>query len=240
MKLVKACIALAAFAALLVVPSIASATSPQLQHPTGIAAQGWTEAGAGKGLLIQGTNVKHSNTPTETVMTTSIGNVECTTATLTGELAKNKETEIWGDITTAEFKGTPGVTPHTSHCKSPIGNVTITPSHSTNPTHEGVASLPWCVTAKGNEDTFTVRGGKCHEAARSLTFTMDTPIGVCAYQKASVTGTYTTHASAAIATISGQEFTKVTGSAFCPGSGKLDMAFTLETDTAEPTDVYIK
>lgn len=89
-------------------------------------------------------------------------------------------------------------------------------------------------------DKFTVRGGKCSEAARSLLFTLDSAIaGTCTYQKASVIGTYTTHPAAAVLTIQNQTFTRVTGGNFCPPEGSLDMAFTLETDEASPQDAYI-
>jgi hypothetical protein len=55
-----------------------------------------------------------------------------------------------------------------------------------------------------------------------------------------VTGTYTTDPAAAIGTIVNQEFTKITGGMFCPASGKVDMAFTLESDDAKPLDFYIR
>ena len=241
MKLVKACIAMAAFAALFVVPSVASAI--QLTHPTGTT--------AAVGTLIQGTNVAHSTTGINTVMRTPLGNIECATATLTGKIVKNAAngTHVVGTIETAEFRGTPkpeGAHENTGHCTAPggFGTTTVTPNHTTNPVHPaGVGSLPWCITA-GSKDEFSVYGeaeGSCTSGAtRPLVFTLHTTLlGACTYSKASVTGTYTTHSAAAITTISGQEFTKVTGSGFCPATGKLDMAFTLETDTATPTDVYI-
>lgn len=232
MKLIRVSIALAAFAALFVMPSIATALSPELTHPTGVTIP--------PGELIEAENVAHSTTPTEVVLTTPLGKVECTTATFTGEVETNNNGHIAGNITTAEFNGTPGVKPHTSHCKSPFGNITVTPSHSANPLHNGIGSLPWCITANELNDKFTVRGGKCSEIARPVTFTLHTPVGVCAYQKASVVGTYTTHPSDAILTVIDQEFTKVTGSAFCPANGKLDGAFTLRTDTPNDTEpIYI-
>jgi hypothetical protein len=242
MKLFKACIAMAAFAAIFVVPSVASAGAT-LTHPTGISALGWTEAGSGKGLKVQATNVAHAQTSKITKMALPTGGaVECETATLTGELAKNKEGEVWGDITTAEFRGRPSQPEpekHGIHCDSPFGKVTVTPSHTVNPVHNGVASLPWCIEA-GNEDVFVVTGGACHQPERPLTFTLDTPIGECEYWKQGVIGTYTTHPNAALLTIKDQEFKKTTGSAFCPASGKLTMAFTLEDDTGgTPKDVYI-
>lgn len=239
MKLVKACIAMAAFAALFVVPSVASAI--QLTSPTGTTAP--------VGTLIQGTNVAHSKTSVVTVMTTGAGNIECAKATLTGELTKNAANGaiVEGNVTTASFSGTPSE-PASAHCTAPggFGTTTVTPSHTSDTKHEYAAgkestSLPWCIKAEA-EDVFTVRGGKCSEESRPLVFSLHTTLlGTCTYSKASVSGTYTTHPNAAIVTISGQEFTQVTGSAFCPPTGKLDMAFTLETDPASgsPSDVYI-
>jgi hypothetical protein len=237
-KLIKTCIAVAAFAAFLVVPSIASA-APTLTAPTGTHLAGSTEAGTGNGAKIQGTNVAHDATAQHTLMTIpGVGNVTCNTATLTGEVAKNKEGEVWGNITTAEFRGRVGDL-HGPDCSSPLGNTTVTPSHTVNPTHNNIHSLPWCVTAKGNEDTFTVRGGGCHEAARPLTFVLHVGGLACSYEKASVTGKYTTHPNAALLTINKQNFTEFTSNIFCPNEGALDMAFTLETDTGNPQDAYI-
>lgn len=233
MKLLKACIALAAFAAIFVVPSVASA-SPELTAPTGTTYSG----------NIIATNVAHSTTSEITKMVTAIGNIECATATLTGEVETNSGTHIAGNITTAEFFGKPGVKPHGAHCFGGFGgNTTVTPNHTVNPEHNGVKSLPWCVTANELNDKFSVRGGKCSEIARPLTFTLHTAsVGSCGYEKASVTGTYTTHPADAILTIENQEFKKITGGAFCPGSGKLTMAFTLTEDLAgnvEGNPIYI-
>lgn len=241
MKLFKACIALAAFAALFVVPSVASA-SITLTAPTGTVYNG----------NIIATNVAHANTATETVMTTSLGDLKCTTATITGKVVVNNGTHVVGTIETAEFRRTAGSATDTSHCTAPggLGTVTVTPSHTSNPSHTptgGTAhsSLPWCITA-GGEDSFTVygeAGGSCTSGStRPLTFTLHSSVlGTCAYEKASVTGTYTTHPAGVTATINNQEFKRITGSGFCPSSGKLDMAFTLTTDIngVEGEDVYI-
>lgn len=240
MKLIKACIAMAAFAALFVVPSVASAL-PELTHPTGTRAP--------VGTLITATNVEHTGTSKILKMTIPGFEqpVECATATLTGELTSNTGNHIAGNITTAEFYGKPGEATHGVHCTGPLGNVTVTPSHSTNPCHTPTGgsahcSLPWCVTATGEKTEFTVRGGKCSEAARPITFTLHTALlGACSYQKASVTGTFTRHPADAIMTITNQNFTRLTttGSAFCPGEGALDMAFTLGTDPDDTKPLYI-
>jgi hypothetical protein len=240
MKLFKACIVLAAFAALFVMPTIASA-SPELTHPTGTTATGDHETtaltGKDEGITIEATNVSHSTTAKNTVMTTGLGNLECATATLTGTLITNTGTKIEGEISTAQFNGTPG-TPAAAHCSAPggLGTVTFTPSHTSNP----AGGLPWCVIAEGLQNKFIVRGGTCTEVARPLKFTLHSALlGACVYEKAQVEGTYTTHPVDAIMTITEQEFKKISGSGFCPGSGKLDMAFTMFTDGKPTEPIYI-
>jgi hypothetical protein len=226
----QACIALAAFVAVFIAPSATSA-SPELTAPTG------TQASVGT--FVQATNVKHLEPNKAIRLTTSIGNVECNEATLTGELTSNTGSHIAGNITTAEFRGKPSE-PASQHCASPFGNVTVTPNHTTNPSHNGVSSLPWCITANTADDKFTVRGGKCSEAARNIVFTLHTALyGTCTFQMASVTGTYTTHPNVAVLSIQNQMYTRITGSNFCPGNGILDMAFTLESDDEQPQDLYV-
>jgi hypothetical protein len=221
MRLVKACIALAAFAAIFVIPSMASAAL-ELTHPTG------TRAPVGTKILA--TNVEHSTTKTPTVLTTNIGNVECTKATITGELTKNNGTEVEGTITTAEFGGTPGLTT-TGHCKGSglLGEkITPTPSH----TSDEDKSLPWCMKAE-KEDIFRVWGeGKTCAEKREVTFTLHGAI-TCTYQAPEVIGTYTTHPAEAIVTVNKAAFLRsASSSAFCPKEGFLDLAFTLATDKA--------
>lgn len=241
MKLVKACIALAAFAALFVVPSVASA-SLELTAPTGTRYKGSVIA----------TNIKlPPENKVHTLFTTNIGTVTCDLATLTGSVLTDEtdspfNKHVLGEITTAEFKGK-----ESANCTSPVGNVTVTPNHITNPSHTpsgGVAhaSLPWCITAE-KEDRLLVwgrtSGETCHapKNTQAPTFTLHTAIaGTCSYEKEIVgplTATYRTHTSTvgdeddAIATVdAGQTFKKITGGAFCPGTGSLDMSFTLTTD----------
>lgn len=233
MRLVRACIAMAAFTAIFVVPSVASA-SPELTHPTGTTVP--------KGTPITATNVAHAGTPAFGKLALPGGGaVECATATMTGEVHANAGNDITGNITTVEFKGeTNPVNHNTADCSSPLGKVQVTPNHTTNPTHNGVGSLPWCIRANTPDDTFTVRGGSCTEVSRPITFTLHvTGVTSCSYQKASVGGTYTTHPNVAILTVSGEKFTKTTGSIFCPNEGTLTLAFTLETDNEKKEDLYI-
>lgn len=232
-KVIRSVIGLVALAAFAVLPSMATA-SPELVNLLGMKVP--------VGTNFQATNVAHAATSAIVKITLPDGKViECQTGFMTGKIIKNSGTHIEGEITAAEFSGTPGVTPHTGHCKSPLGNVTVTPNLATNPAHEGHPSLPWCITAANNKDQFEIKGGKCGGMALPLTVAIHSPAsGLCSYSTASVTGTYTTDPAAAIGTIINQEFTKITGGVFCPPNGKLDMAFTLEEDVASPFDFYIR
>jgi hypothetical protein len=229
MKLLKACIAMTAFAALFVVPSVASAI--QITHPTGTTAP--------VGTKIMATNVAHSATAKHTLLNGSFGKITCSQATLTGELVKNVAggSHVVGKISTAEFRGQEG-NEEGAHCSSPLGNVTVTPNHTTNPIHPaGVSSLPWCVTA-GKEDVIEIFGeveGNCTNGKkRAIFFTLHFGSFSCTYSKEVVSGTYTTHPSDAVGTVSKQLFKRVTsGSIFCPAEGELFLAFTLTTDVKE-------
>lgn len=227
MKLIKACIAMAALAALSVVPSLAQGVV--LTHHTGTVAP--------VGTLIEAKNVAHTNTTTQTVFTTSIGNVTCTSATLTGVVTKNKEGVGQGEITTANFAGTI-FTSTTGHCSGNFimgEKVTLTPSH----TSDEDKSLPWCVTANNAKDEFFVKGGACGGVARPVTFTIHGNL-TCTYEAAEIRGTYTTHPADAIGTISAQEVERsANSSSFCPPNGTLDMAFTIFTDGKPNEPFYL-
>jgi triacylglycerol esterase/lipase EstA (alpha/beta hydrolase family) len=242
MKLVKACIAMAAVAAFFVVPSVASAI--QLTSPTG------TTAAL---INIQATNVEHAGTKKHTLLSGGFGSVTCEKATLTGTLKTNTSggAHVVGEITSADFREGGSTT---AHCTSPLGDVTVTPNNTpTNPVHEGVGSLNWCITAgAGNEFKVWGKVAGCtglNPVKRKIFFVLHFKSGFsCTYGAATndIVGTYTTHSAAAIVTINGGEkatFNRVTsGSIFCPSGGELFMAFTLETDPApgtNPTDVYI-
>ena len=63
-----------------------------------------------------------------------------------------------------------------------------------------------------------------------MEFTLDSStVGECAYYDEWVNGTFSTGSSGDL-TVSEQEFVKIVGSGFCPGSGKLDMTFSLWTE----------
>jgi hypothetical protein len=220
-KLMTACMALVAFAALAVMPAVASATNdPDVTYPTGT-------------LLAAGSTLKATNVG-ETLMTDTSGNVltRCTAATMTGTLTKNNGTEVEGNVSSATFSGTGSE----GRCTATFGNSTVDPKPATN-------GLPWCLrsTPAMATDEMQLRGNECSKAARPIRFLLNTSVGECAYERASaVVGTYTTDLSGqdATVTVTKQLFSAVAGTNgfFCPAEGLLDMTFTLErdTETAEP------
>jgi hypothetical protein len=194
-KILAICAALVAFAAL---PAMASA-SPVLQNSG-------TTVATGSG--IKATNVGN------TVMTTSLGSVECSTSTMAGTLVTNSGTLIEGNIESAAFSGTG----ENGKCTGPFGDVTVT-----------VPSLPWCIKTTKTMHQIEIRGGKCSEAPRAVTFILHSSFGECKYTRASVLGTLTTGGTQAHLTASGVEFAGETNPFGCPSSGKLDMTYKLET-----------
>jgi hypothetical protein len=214
-KMIGAVVALAlvAFAA---VPAFASA-SPVL-----------TEAVEGSnvtvpvGTFINGTNVGN------TVMTTSLGNIECQTSVITGKVTKNNGTEIEGTIETASFTGTGAEGKCTTAF---LGNIKVE-----------AKKLPWCLKAGGKlaADAFNVTSVACPTGAGGMEFTLVSSLaGACTYTKAAVEGKFSTGSPQAILTVSEQEFKKSAGGGLCPASGKLDMKFGLETDNAGHAPLFI-
>jgi len=205
-KLITACLAVAAFAAF-AVTSVASA-SPVLTHPAGTA-------------VPTGTKIAGTLEPgTQSTFTSALGNIHCTHATLKGSVITNSGTHIAGEITSAVWGGVEANTA----CESWTGAVTPTPT-----------GLPWCITS-GTKDTFTVRGGKCSEAAKPLTFTLDFSGFQCGYERTTpANGTFTTAAPSTLK-IADQGFAKVHGGFLCPSEGRLDMAFYLYTDDGKHTE----
>jgi hypothetical protein len=219
-KLIAACMAIAAFSAF-AMSSTASA-APVLTHPTGTV---FCPAG---GCLVLGTNVG------ETVMTTSLGNVTCNKATLTGKVTSNSTAGgSKGEVTSATF-----INSGSTECSSWTGGVTV----NANPTTNG---LPWCLEATTATDVAKVRGGSCAGEPRAIRFVLaftSSFIGTCTYQRSpAAEGTVQTDLEPgkdATASLVAQEWTKLEGGAGCPSSGKLDMTFTLETDTVTPEPLY--
>jgi len=257
-KLITACMALVALAAF-ALPAVASA-SPQITHPTGTRldpkAAGAECTGVKETICIKATNVG------ETLLKDGEGKntlTKCTTATMTGYLRRNSGTEIEADIHTATFSGTGAEFNGMHECTGSIGNLTVT-TNGEDPAltkiDEGTvpSGTPYCLTAtnKMAADEFQIRGGTCSESTRKITFIFDVtnPFGgsnfECKYERGAtepIKGTYTTDTTGdAILSVTpaNSKFTLETGgNILCPGSGTLEMSFTLETDTVTPEPVYI-
>jgi hypothetical protein len=210
-KMIGAVVALAlvAFAA---VPALASAT-PVLKDSKGTVAVG---------SLIAGTNIGN------TVMTTSLGNIECQSSVVTGKVVKNNGTEIEGNIETATFTGTGSE----GRCTTAfLGDIKVE-----------AKKVPWCLKAGGKlaKDAFNVTSGAC-AGGGGMEFVLNSSLaGACTYTAAAVNGTYSTGPPQAVLTVSEQEFKKSAGGFLCPSSGKLDMKFGLETDNAEKLPIWIE
>ena len=216
-KLIAACMAIAAIAALGMASTAAAATSPLVvENGTALAT----------GTKIEGVNVGN------TIMTTSLGNIECSTAIMTGELTKNTTGTVEGNITAAKFGGTGALQSGAEEpeCTTKAflgGDTTVT-------TNTGTNGLPWCIRAVSTfaADEFQVRGGKCSEASRAIRFALDvTGIGTCQYERSTaIPGTHTTSTTSSTLSISAVSFSAVSGNPFgCPSSGSLDMTFQLRT-----------
>jgi hypothetical protein len=229
--LITACMALAAFAAFAVAPSVASATNdPDVTHPTGTLLSVSHAAPA----AITATNVG------ETLMTDANTNVltRCTKAVMSGDLETNTGVgTVEATITSATFAGTGSSVGGETECTGTFGNITVTPNPATN-------GLPWCLRSTNAmvTDEFQLRGNGCTSASRAIRFVLDsTTVGECVYQRtASIPGTYTTHpasANAAQLSVSHVEFPKLSGGFLCPAAGFLDMTFSLETSNGSA--IYI-
>jgi len=225
-KLIRACVALAAFAAL-AVPATASAENDiTLQQPTGTSLAP-THAST---IPVAGTSIG------KTEMLDSSGGVlvSCDTAVMTGNLETNTHTAVEGTITSAAFHDVGGPA---DPCQGSIGSVTVTPSAATN-------GLPWCLRSTNTmkTDEFQVRGNNCTGPPRAIRFVLHTAVGQCTYERTgAISGTFTTHPSAAVLSISNQEFKRIAGSFLCPANGFLKMSFALERETAggSPHPIYI-
>ncbi len=209
-KLTTVCVTVAAFAAFAALPAVASA-SPQLTYPTG------TRLATGS--KFRGHNLELA------ILTFSQGTLDCSKATITGTLTKNNGTKIEGNIESATFTGTEPE----ERCSGPTGSLKYT-----------FPSVPWCIQSTAVSDGFSIRGGNCTEEARALTFIQDSSLaGECKYEKASLSGTFTTHPEDAEMSISEQEFVKEAGGILCPASFKLDLTLTLERDIEGTQPLYV-
>lgn len=209
-KLFATCVSLAVFAALAVVPALASA-SPVLTEGTTTVPVGAKILATNSGNLL---------------FTTSSGTVTCTKSKMTGTVLKNNGTEIEGTIETASFTGE-GTE---ERCKSTF---IFNPQFKVTP-----ENLPWCIRS-GAKDTFSVEAGDCKEA-KNLRFTLDSSVGNCTYERASVTGTFETNVTPVTLKVgASQTFTRVAGGSICPATGTLSGGWTLETDVSPFTGLSI-
>jgi hypothetical protein len=201
-KIIMACMAIAAFAAFVVAPAASAVTLTENGSAVAV------------GKKIEATNVGDVVLDIE-----SGGTVTCSTGDFTGELTENG-TNVTGDITNATFSGTGASGDCTS---SSLGDFKV-----------DIPSLPWCIKAPKGTDTWELKGGNCPGGTGPITFILtSTGLGItCRYERTSVTGTFNTGGTDVVLTVgANQTFTKeLNDSFFCPASGILTGAFTLETD----------
>jgi len=224
-KLMTGLLALVALAAL-ALPAVASA-SPELGETT--ETNVWEKIVPPA--LIQATSLEVSKmtSPGGTTLT------ECDTAVMTGDLFENSGTSVKGNITSAAFHNAGG-----ADCTALFGGTAKVTTNVGN-------GVPWCVQTTKTADQVEIRGGKCSEAARSITFVLDTSsFGECKYNSTTFpTGTFTTdtspeHKDAVVTVTKSGLWTRESGSSvFCPAEANLDMKFTLETDNTN-IPLYIR
>jgi len=225
-KLILACMSVAAFAAFVVLPATASAGAA-LCETEGSVCKTPTAP-----FLVHAVSEGHAN-----FVSGGTTLVTCETATMTGTVIKNGPV-VEGNITTADFHNK-GTTP----CSSSFGGATTVDTNIGN-------GVPWCLKSVEGKDEWTLRGNSCTLASRSVTFVLTTTnIGTCKYNRTTpLTGTFNTHEEAGgpQATLKASpgestKFTKEEGSILCPGSGELEMSFTLTTDNPSTfTPLYIE
>jgi hypothetical protein len=193
-----------------VVPSLASA-NPILTKPTGTT-------------LATGSAIRATNLGIAT-MTTSLGNLYCSTTILEGTLTSNTTaTGAKVEITSAKFGGTGTVQPGAEEPEC-TGEGFFTPNATVTPN----ASLPWCLEAAANAHSFTIRGGKCSAAATAIKFTLDvTGIGACEYNRTNAAnGTLVTDGAGAnenTGALTNQAWTLLSGFG-CPSEVSLDVRY---------------
>jgi hypothetical protein len=260
-KLISALMALLALGAF-VLPATVSA-SPVITHPTGtiLNPSKGSCAGVSGTVCIVGTNIGISKLKTDPSGSTAPAVLtECSTTTITGYLEKNTGTLIEGTIITATSQGTGPEVNGMHECTGAsgiIGNVLPTLNGGGVDGENITNGTPLCVKS-GPNDTGTLRGGKCSEEPRKMTMVLDatklfepTKFNECKYERTNAfEGTVTTdttgdaivsvspgstEAEKAKSTIKGE-----TGNSIeCPATGTLEVAYTIETDTATTEPLYI-
>ncbi len=219
-KLLTAFMALTALAAF-ALPATASATNdPQLTE-NGVA----LAAGA---KLIGTPTVESWFTDTSTSPL-----VRCSSVNMTGEVVKNSGGTVEGTITTSDFSGTAAVSAHNNlpECTGSFGAAFITVVGDLC-----VRSTPTMATHE-----FQVSGGKCPAEGGVKFIIGSTTVGECEYETASaVKGDYTTGKGGVLTvrdTPAGSGASKIRGGFFCPSSGMLRMAFSLETHNGTAIEI---
>ncbi len=215
-RLIAACMALAAFAAV-ALPAIASATNDPTLTENGSV----VTVGAGTVL----TNVG------EVTMTNTSGAavIHCTTTTLTGIVAKNSGGTLETTVSAVNFSSTGAVHADTGlkECTASIGNTYIT-----------VTNLPLCIrsTPEMATDEFQIVSSDCGAGGNPIKFIWgSTTAGECEYEfTKAVSGTQTTNGTQAVLTVnntqSGSGYSKIKGGFLCPSSWMFRMSFALETE----------
>ena len=223
-RVITTAVALAAFAACILA---ASASAAQLTSPTG------TRLAIGS--KVKATNIGTSKFKNDEGTTTL---TECSTTTMTGEVIKNNGTEVEANITTVSASGTGALFNGSNECTGSFGNFTATFA-----TGNGT---PWCLKTVTGADEFTIRGGLCSQATRSITVVIDsTTVGSCKYSRATAfKGTFNTDTTGNDAVLSmapnaNTTLTKEEGGILCPASGTLEVSYTLEVDEAGVSPMYI-
>ena len=192
-KIMTPLLALLAVAAFAVLPAMAAAATVTL-HAGGV------ELPAGSPLVGESSNL---------VFKTAVGNLECSSNVISGELTSNKKTTIAGSIETGSFTGLEGG--GACHTTTPLGPALITAS-----------GLPWPLTFKSN-GTSTVKG------TSAIVFTAFFPgAGVtCVYKATKLAATFAFNEAPMIDTVTGQVFkwVKAESNPLCPTEGELSGEF---------------
>ncbi len=218
-KLIAACMALAAVAAV-VLPATASATNdPTLTDTVGDVCVGCKIVPTVETIEIDNTNL----TPI----------LACSTGTLTGAVTKNSGGTVEGTISSAKYSGTGAVHADNglNECTGSFGNAYVT-----------VPNLPLCIrsTPAMVTDEFQIVSGDCNGVENKVKLLIgSTTAGECEYEStSSVKGDYTTGGTQAILTVrntqAGSGATKIRGGFLCPATIVLETTFTLDTEDGEP------
>lgn len=221
-KIILACMAVVAFAAFVVPASASAAANEPVLTEEGVRVAHATPGTPGPKIRA---HLVGSSLLQETGGTTLF---TCNSGEMTGEVTENTGGTVEGKITFAHFTGTG----NGNDCTGSFAVLGV----QTKVTTLVSEANPWCLSSTPLmlADEFQVT--KC--GGGKITFILDvTGVGECKYEATgAIKGTYTTETTGdAILTVTSTSaasgFTLESGSAgACKTSGKLNMAFTLETD----------